>query len=162
MNLYRYHTMMLRIDKTKLIYLFIWLLSFSAYAGKNCNHLKQTFNQMLEASRQVDRSISSTPIFENYIVRDLINSDKILRKEARKSMKSVGDKLRAMEKNLSNGIFDMGMGTKHLFKHVYEARNGSARIYFRKLLNGQVEILAKSNKNNQHRVITRLRNLYNN
>jgi hypothetical protein len=55
-----------------------------------------------------------------------------------------------------------GIGTKSVFGNVFEARaRDGARVYFRNTDDG-IEILAKSSKSNQARVIERLRSLYEN
>jgi len=52
------------------------------------------------------------------------------------------------------------MGTQHLFKDVYELRGKNrARVYYRKV-DGKIEILAKSAKFNQGKVIKILKRMY--
>jgi hypothetical protein len=53
-----------------------------------------------------------------------------------------------------------GVGTKNVFGNVFEARaRDGARVYFRNIENG-VEILGKSAKDNQAKVINRLKEIY--
>jgi len=61
----------------------------------------------------------------------------------------------------SKGNSNPGIGTKHLFESVYEARaRNGARVYFQTASDGVIEILAKSNKANQRQVISILRKMY--
>jgi hypothetical protein len=61
---------------------------------------------------------------------------------------------------LSRGL-NPGLGNNTVFGNVVEARaRDGARVYFRTMADGSVEILAKSDKKNQASVIQRLRELY--
>lgn len=53
-----------------------------------------------------------------------------------------------------------GVGTKHLFNGIYEARaRDGARVYFR-YVDDTIEIVGKSDKANQQEVINALRKAY--
>ena len=59
-----------------------------------------------------------------------------------------------------NGNWNPGIGTKEVFKGVFEARSkNGARVYFRHTDSG-AEILGYSNKNNQQQVINALKKAY--
>jgi hypothetical protein len=61
---------------------------------------------------------------------------------------------------LSLGNQNPGIGTENVFKDVFELRGKNrARVYYRKV-DGKIEILAKSVKNNQQTVINILKKLY--
>ena len=61
---------------------------------------------------------------------------------------------------LSLGNENSGIGTENVFKDVFELRGKNrARVYYRKV-DGKIEILAKSVKNNQQKVINILKKLY--
>ena len=61
---------------------------------------------------------------------------------------------------LSLGNPNPGIGTEHLFKNVYELRGKNrARVYYRKV-DGKIEILGKSAKKNQGKVINILKKMY--
>ena len=62
---------------------------------------------------------------------------------------------------LSLGNRNPGIGTENVFKDVYELRGKNrARVYYRKV-DGKIEILGKSVKNNQQKVINILKKMYN-
>jgi RHS repeat-associated protein len=66
----------------------------------------------------------------------------------------------AVIEQLSNGNMNPGIGTKHLFNGIFEARTASGgRVYFR-WVDGVIEILAYSNKASQDIVIEILRKLF--
>ena len=77
--------------------------------------------------------------------------------------KPTGDQPEAIDQltqQLAKGNFNPGIGTKHLFREVFEARaRNGARLYFRKTP-GMVEILGKSTKANQNQVISILKEMY--
>ena len=82
-------------------------------------------------------------------------------KLAKEASKSVQTGLDQLSRELSKGNFNPGIGTKHLFGSVYEARGrDGARVYFQTDSDGVIEILAKSNKANQRQVINILRKMY--
>jgi len=61
---------------------------------------------------------------------------------------------------LSLGNQNPGIGTENVFKDVFELRGKNrARVYYRKV-DGKIEILAKSVKSNQQKVINILKKLY--
>jgi hypothetical protein len=62
---------------------------------------------------------------------------------------------------LSLGNRNPGIGTENVFKDVYELRGKNrARVYYREV-GGKIEILAKSVKSNQQKVINILKKMYN-
>ena len=70
----------------------------------------------------------------------------------------------ALTSRLAQGNLNPGIGNRHLFNGIFEARGrGGARVYFRNGENG-VEVLANSGKNaaDQERVISTLRDVYGN
>jgi putative component of toxin-antitoxin plasmid stabilization module len=89
-----------------------------------------------------------------------IHDDSLLVRAAQRSGKAHQRELDALVKQLGSGNLNPGIGTKQLFNGVFEARaRGGARVYFR-TSGDTVEILAKSDKGNQTRVIDRLQELY--
>lgn len=87
------------------------------------------------------------------IVSRIKESPKLVRgaQEAGKSVQTSIDKLTMQ---LSKGNLNPGIGTKPIGRGISEARaRDGARIYFRKLQDGTIEILGKSNKANQDAVI---------
>jgi hypothetical protein len=90
-----------------------------------------------------------------------IREDPRLVREAEDAGKSVQRSLDHLVQELSKGNRNPGIGTKHLFKGILEARaRDGARVYFRIKSEEVIEILAKSSKANQPRVIEILRQLY--
>lgn len=68
--------------------------------------------------------------------------------------------LNALIEKLSLGNENSGIETQHLFKNVYELKAKKlARVYYKKV-DGKVEILVKSVKSNQKKVIKILRRMY--
>jgi hypothetical protein len=62
---------------------------------------------------------------------------------------------------LASGNMNPGIGTKHLFGSIFEARaRDGARVYFRNAGEHGLEILAKSTKDTQAQVIRILQQLY--
>ncbi len=65
-----------------------------------------------------------------------------------------------LTEQLANGNMNPGIGNKSLFNGIIEARGANGgRVYFRNV-GGNIEILAKSSKANQARVIEELRKVY--
>jgi hypothetical protein len=61
---------------------------------------------------------------------------------------------------LSLGNDNPGIGTENVFKDVYELRGKNrARVYYREV-DGKIEILGKSVKHNQQKVINILKKMY--
>ena len=59
-----------------------------------------------------------------------------------------------------SGNTNPGIGSKFLFNGIYELRSkNGARVYYR-MNKGSMEVLAKSNKDNQDKVIKVLKSLY--
>ena len=89
-----------------------------------------------------------------------INADSLLIREAERAGASSQTSLDNLVTKLASGNLNPGIGTKNVFGNIFEARAADgARVYFRQSRDG-VEILAKSNKANQDKVINRLRQLY--
>jgi hypothetical protein len=82
---------------------------------------------------------------------------------ARQADKVTGEQLRAAQalvKQLEAGNTNPGIGSKHLFDGVHEARaRNGARVYFRSKP-GQIEVVGMSTKDNQDSVIRLLRGLF--
>jgi hypothetical protein len=94
-------------------------------------------------------------------VRSLIDDDARLVREAETAGKSHQNSLNRLVNQLFEGNRNPGIGTKRLFGNIFEARaRDGARVYFRIGSDGAVEILAKSTKANQSRVINILMELY--
>ena len=68
--------------------------------------------------------------------------------------------LNNLVEQLASGNPNPGIGTEHVFKDVYELRGKNrARVYYREV-DGKIEILAKSVKSNQQKVINILKKMY--
>lgn len=68
--------------------------------------------------------------------------------------------LNNLVEQLSLGNRNPGIGTENVFKDVYELRGKNrARVYYREV-DGKIEILAKSVKSNQQKVINILKKMY--
>jgi hypothetical protein len=68
--------------------------------------------------------------------------------------------LNNLVEQLSLGNRNPGIGTENVFKDVYELRGKNrARVYYREV-DGKIEILGKSVKNNQQKVINILKKMY--
>ena len=86
-----------------------------------------------------------------------IKDDPRLVKEAETAGRSHQRSIDALTDQLSKGNTNPGIGSKHLFGDVHEARSrDGARVYFRNSEDG-IEIIGKSNKSNQDRVISILK-----
>lgn len=82
-------------------------------------------------------------------------------RHAQSAGKSCQKGLDALRDQLKKGNMTPGIGTKHLFGGVFEARaRDGARLYFRNGAEGTIEILGKSNKSSQTAVINILKDLY--
>jgi len=90
----------------------------------------------------------------------LINSNPGFIQHAEDAGRSVQRSLDKLTAALGKGNMNPGIGSKHLFNGIMEARaRDGARVYFRSV-GDRVEILAKSSKNNQDQVIDLLRQIY--
>lgn len=68
--------------------------------------------------------------------------------------------LNNLVEQLSLGNRNPGIGTENVFKDIYELRGKNrARVYYREV-DGKIEILAKSVKSNQQKVINILKKMY--
>jgi hypothetical protein len=89
-----------------------------------------------------------------------IGGDKTLVRMAEDAGRSVQAGIDSLTKQLAQGNFNPGLGTKNLFGNVFYARaRDGARVFFRQV-GDTIEILAKASKNNEDRVIARLREKY--
>lgn len=89
-----------------------------------------------------------------------IGEDERLIKEAQRAGRSHQRSLDHLANELRRGNLNPGIGTKRVFGDVYEARaQDGARVYFRQTRQ-ELEILGKSSKANQGRVIGLLEDLY--
>ncbi len=94
-------------------------------------------------------------------IKSLIKADSFLVKAAESAGKSVQKSLDGLVSQLSKGNMNPGIGTKHLFSGIFEARaRDGARVYFRQTEGGGIEVVAKSSKQNQEQVIGRLKDMY--
>ena len=89
-----------------------------------------------------------------------IGQDARLVREAERAGQANQMSLDALQSQLAAGNRNPGIGTKHLFGDIFEARaRDGARVYFRQ--SGEaLEVVGKSNKANQSRVISLLEGLY--
>jgi RHS repeat-associated protein len=89
-----------------------------------------------------------------------IHESKNLVKEAEKVGRSVQKDIDNLVAMLEKGNMSPGTHTKHLFNGIFEARTDKgARVYFRNV-GDTIEILAKSDKNNQDKVIDAIQKMY--
>lgn len=87
------------------------------------------------------------------VVSRIKESAQLIR-EAKASGKSSQTSLDGLIGQLSRGSMNPGIGTKPIGKGLSEARaRDGARVYFRQLRDGTIEILGKSIKNNQAKVL---------
>ncbi|GHT11366.1 hypothetical protein FACS1894170_04850 [Planctomycetales bacterium] len=97
---------------------------------------------------------------DTWTVTSSINQSKGLVRAAEEAGTSVQPSVDRLVGQLQQGNLNPGIGTKHLFNGIFEARaKDGARVYVRNIENG-VEIVGKSNKANQDMVIGLLRRLY--
>ena len=92
-----------------------------------------------------------------------IKESKLLTREAESATRNqnVQRDIDNITAQLSNGNMNPGKGNKSLFNGIIEARGqNGGRVYFRNTGNNSIEILAKSSKANQAKVINELQKLY--
>jgi hypothetical protein len=90
----------------------------------------------------------------------LIKNDPGLIRAAEEAGASVQMSLNNLEIRLARGNMNPGIGSKHLFGDIFEARaRDGARLYFRQT-GGTIEIVGKSTKANQSKVISILQRMY--
>ncbi|HEX5824895.1 MAG TPA: RHS repeat-associated core domain-containing protein [Candidatus Limnocylindrales bacterium] len=93
-------------------------------------------------------------------VTSAIGKDSRIAREAERAGKSVQTSLDSLTAQLMSGNRNPGIGTKHLFGNVFEARaRDGARVYFTQA-GDAIQIVGKSDKSNQDRVISLLQELY--
>jgi plasmid stabilization system protein ParE len=94
-------------------------------------------------------------------LRSRIGEDPRLVREAERAAKSHQESLNRLVDQLRRGNMNPGIGTKRILGNIFEARaRDGARVYFRIAEDGTIEILAKSSKQNQSRVINILQEIY--
>lgn len=94
------------------------------------------------------------------VVSRIKESPKLVR-GAEKAGKSVQKSIDRLTEELGRGNLNPGSGTKPIGKGISEARaRNGARVYFRELHDGTIEILGKSNKANQGVVIKEILELF--
>jgi len=86
-----------------------------------------------------------------------IRESPLLAREAERSGRRVQNSINDLFKKLWDGNLNPGLGTKPIGAGISEARAADgARVYFREIGNGLVEILGKSDKSNQGKVIAEI------
>jgi hypothetical protein len=103
------------------------------------------------------------PVWVHNACTSLIHNDAGLVREAEEAGRSLQPSIDRLTQQLANGNLNPGLGTKAIqgVTGVLEARaRDGARVYFRALANGDVQILAKSTKANQDKVIGILLRLF--
>jgi len=99
----------------------------------------------------------------NIFIKSLVKENKTLLKLARETFEgaeALSKEANSLVGQMLNGNWNPGIGTKEVFKGVFEARSkNGARVYFRHTDSG-AEILGYSNKNNQQQVINALKKAY--
>jgi len=89
-----------------------------------------------------------------------IESKKILLSLEKRNDQDAQRSMNNLVEQLAMGNKNPGIGTEHLFNDVFELRGKNrARVYYREV-GGKIEILGKSVKNNQQKVIDILKNMY--
>ena len=90
-----------------------------------------------------------------------ISESPLLIREAEQTGRRFQDSINSMFKKLWNGNLNPGIGTKPIGAGISEARYADgARIYFSVLPDGVVEILGKSDKSNQSKVIAEVLRIF--
>ncbi|MGN7468517.1 hypothetical protein [Brevibacillus sp. SAFN-007a] len=131
-------------------------------AGKAVKGLKLLGKYSDDVAKFADRVLSGKVKVGKYYVKSRIGEDSLLVREAEKAMQD-----RKIQQDADNlirryleGNNNPGIGNNKIFGDVFELRSrDGARVYLRKV-GDTVEILAKSDKNNQKAVIKRLEQLY--
>jgi putative component of toxin-antitoxin plasmid stabilization module len=83
-----------------------------------------------------------------------IKESRLLQREAKRAGRSDQTGIDRLTEELQRGNLNPGIGTKPIGQGISEARARSgARVYFRQASDGSIEILGKSTKGNQDRVI---------
>jgi hypothetical protein len=101
-------------------------------------------------------NLATTPL----VVTSSIKKNLGLVREAQYAGKSHQNSLDHLTLRLQQGSVNPGSGSKHLFSGIHEARaDNGARVYFQNIKDG-IEIVGKSTKKNQEKVIALLRKLY--
>ena len=110
---------------------------------------------------EIDSNLTLMSSATNRRVSSQINADNRLVSAAQESTKNESVQ-RAVDRLKENIITGKTTDEKVLFNNVYEARHvdSGARVYFMREANGDIVILAVSNKSNQTKVISILQELY--
>jgi RHS repeat-associated protein len=97
------------------------------------------------------------------VIKSLVKENKVLLKLAKETFEgaaSLSKEANGLIQQMFKGNWNPGIGTKEVFKGVFESRSkNGARVYFRHTDKG-AEILGYSNKNNQQEVINTLKKTY--
>ena len=135
-------------------------------AGKGAKAGKKAYNLLKEHGDDIasfaNKVLNGRKKIGKYYVNSRIDEDSFLIRETEKAMKD--KKLQAEANHLLNeylkGNSNPGSGNNYLFNGVFELRSkNGARVYLR-TEGDTVEILAKSDKKNQAKVIERLEEIY--
>ena len=120
----------------------------------------------IPAGSGVQLAAKTPGVFASDAIKSVVKNDDKILDLARNTFKG-NDRLRkeanSLIEQLAQGNMNPGIGTKALkgVKGISEARSrGGARVYFRSADDG-IEIVGYSNKNNQQKVIDRLKEVYN-
>ena len=93
-------------------------------------------------------------------IQNSLENSQYLLKQVGKIGTKQADEIDNIIVKLSHGNLNPGIGTKNLFRRVFESRGANGgRVYWR-MVGETIEILAHSDKNNQQKVINKLRELY--
>jgi hypothetical protein len=134
---------------------------------KEQSQKSETFDYRSNSPKKKKRSAEQSELDEN--VKDAkieivyrIKENPALVREAEQAGRDLPAQrsLNNLVEQLSLGNRKPGIGTTRVFKNVYELRGKNrAPVYYREV-NGKIEILAKSVKNNQQKVINILKKIY--
>lgn len=122
----------------------------------------QLLGELTEAgARGIDLAATGAELAGTVQIVSRINQSTALVRHAQGAGSRVQRGLDALVGQLARGNLNPGLGTKTLFGNVRYARGrGGARVFFR-VVDGNVQILAKADKSNEDAVIAALKNIYN-
>jgi putative component of toxin-antitoxin plasmid stabilization module len=111
--------------------------------------------KLLGASNSVVRKMAGNTTIKKVaggLISRIKESPKLVR--AAEASSSVQRSLDNLTEQLAKGNMNPGIGTKFIGKGIFEARaRDGARVYFRQMGDGTIEVLGKSTKDNQQSVI---------
>ena len=145
----------------------------SVSENKKSQELKSNYDYPFNAPKDKKQSAEQCEELDENITDENITDEKIeivyrikenpaLAREAKRSGRDQDAQrsLNNLVEQLSLGNRNPGIGTENIFKNVYELRGKNrARVYYRKV-DGKIEILGKSVKSNQQKVINILKKMY--